>query len=71
MGFGEGAFVSVRPRRNNMDTQKAKNALMQLLLAYAKGESAGHVEWEDLDLARDMAEDALPGEYERILERLN
>lgn len=56
--------------------EEMEGALVQLLLSYAKGDEArpggcGHVEWEDVDLAVQMAKDALPGEYERILQQLD
>lgn len=44
------------------------DALVQLLLAYAKNDSGyGSIEWDDVDRAVEMAKDALPGEYERIV----
>ncbi|NCA72341.1 MAG: hypothetical protein EOM91_20180 [Sphingobacteriia bacterium] len=46
-------------------------ALDQLLLAYAKGERVGHVEWEDLDNALECAKAARPGRFEAIRETLN
>ena len=45
-------------------------ALDQLLLAYAKGERQGQVEWEDLDIALDYAKTARPGRYEAIVQEL-
>jgi hypothetical protein len=56
------------------DVPAMHRALVQLLLAYAKGERDGDG-WEtrrrsDIDLAFEMAKDALPGEYDRILDDL-
>jgi hypothetical protein len=52
------------------ESDAANSALIQLLLAYAKGEETRDVEWGDIDLAVEYAKDALPGEYERIIDEL-
>jgi hypothetical protein len=49
----------------------AKAALAQLLLAYAKAEDGGSVEWSDVDLAVEYAKEAMPGYYECILDEIN
>ena len=46
-------------------------ALDQILLAYAKGERSGHIEWEDLNEAFEYANAACPGRYEELMEKLN
>jgi hypothetical protein len=56
--------------------ESMQGALSQLLLAYAKADDArttpsGHVEWDDLNLAVEYAKGAMPGEYERLVARLN
>lgn len=53
------------PERELVDT-----ALDQLLIAYAKGERAGHVEWEDIGHAFECAKAARPGRYEVLLQEL-
>jgi hypothetical protein len=53
-----------------VNTELAKQALIQLLLTYAKAEETRDVEWSDVDLAVEYAKEALPGEYERILDEL-
>ena len=51
-------------------------AVRQLLLAYAKADDvravpSGSIEWEDLNMAFDAAQDAMPEEYPRILAQLS
>jgi hypothetical protein len=52
-------------------------ALEQLLLAFAKADrerinnSGGQVAWEDIQLAFEMAREALPGRYLEIVRELN
>ena len=52
-----------------------EQALEQLLLAFAKADperaGGGHVEWEDIELAFNMAREALPGRYLEIVRELN
>lgn len=60
-----------KPDARGLSRSKIKDlALEQFLLAYAKGERTGHVESEDLDIAFEMAQEALPGAYESIVEEL-
>ena len=61
-----------RPKSPFDRTSATEQALVQLLLAFAKGELSDNnvVEREDVEIALQLAKDALPGEYERILDEL-
>jgi hypothetical protein len=62
-----GKKCNPKPDARGLSRSKIKDlALEQFLLAYAKGERTGHVESEDLDIAFEMAQEALPGAYESI-----
>lgn len=61
-------FPEVLNKASDARILSLEYALEQLLLAFAKGEESGSVEWEDVELAFALAKDALPGSYERILQ---
>jgi len=53
-----------------------EQALEQLLLAFAKADpertgGGGSVAWEDIQLAFEMAREALPGRYLEMVRELN